>query len=277
MNRPQTCHSVILMSPRPEYAKIINDSIAARRVKNPSYSMRAFSRESGISSAFLSQCLQGKRSPSEDMAHRIASALKFDAEKRAIFINSVRCSKARTSIAIKSIRSEVRQTIKGRQFRSIATDGLDTTEHWLGPALLELLNLNESERDLHWICKKLGKTTPEIESVLRKLLRQKLIHVQNGVYSRVEEPLTTPFISSESIRRYHASILDKARESIQSQKIGERDLSTITIATSPELIQQAALRIQNFRREMMEFLESGEKNCIYALNINLFRLDKKDS
>ncbi|MBC7740621.1 MAG: DUF4423 domain-containing protein, partial [Bdellovibrionaceae bacterium] len=58
--------------------------------------------------------------------------------------------------------------------------------------------------------------------------------------------------------------------------IHNRDHSTIVVATSPAKIQEAKLKIKQFRRQLAEFLENSEsKNEIYHLSIGLFPIDKE--
>ncbi len=64
----------------------LRNEYKARRRKNPSYSLRAFSRSLSIGSGRLSEILSGKRGLGHKLAGRIADRLDFSLEDKKLFV-----------------------------------------------------------------------------------------------------------------------------------------------------------------------------------------------
>ena len=54
----------------------------------------------------------------------------------------------------------------------------------------------------------------------------------------------------------------------------ESDITGITMAIDSKKLKEAKKRITNFRRSLAEFLESGTRDSVYRLNLQLFPLSK---
>ena len=62
----------------------IREAYAARRVKNATYSLRAFARDLGVSHPLLSQVLNGRRPLTLKQAHKISALLSVVSTRRKI-------------------------------------------------------------------------------------------------------------------------------------------------------------------------------------------------
>ncbi len=60
---------------KPLWLEILNQELAEKKSRNPRYSVRAFSRDLGISQSHLTRILNGQRKLSSEQACRIALTL----------------------------------------------------------------------------------------------------------------------------------------------------------------------------------------------------------
>ena len=81
-----------------DYRQILKSELEKRCRRNPFYSMRAFARTLGLSSARLSEVLNYKSGLSRENAQRIATKLGYSEEEREYFSNLVEAAHARSQI-----------------------------------------------------------------------------------------------------------------------------------------------------------------------------------
>jgi uncharacterized protein (TIGR02147 family) len=86
--------------------------------------------------------------------------------------------------------------------------------------------------------------------------------------------IQTPF-SSEAHRRLQTQILQQAIQALEKTPFVERDQSTITLCVSERRLERAKEKIKKFRRELMQYLESGpDRDRVYQLSISLFPVSR---
>jgi uncharacterized protein (TIGR02147 family) len=256
------------------YRDILVDTLATRRRKNPRYSQRSLARDLDVSNAFLSQVISGKRYLSEVKAHQIVERLGVPQRLAQQFVNSSRCAKVAAPSARARIQGELKRRVDDAAFSQLSEDALPLIGHWLSFALVELLGVESCVGTPVWLARRLGVSEVEVSVALERLVLARLVVRRAGRFARAKVNPTTPNISSAAIRRYHESILVKASEALRKRPFAERDMSAVTMCIDPTKIPEAKQRIQDFRRELMEFLESGPGRQVYVMSINLFRLDK---
>ena len=98
-----------------------------------------------------------------------------------------------------------------------------------------------------------------------------LVQRDDGQWRASGEALcTTTDVADISIRKAHFESLELARMSLERDAIDERDFSHITMAIDKKRIPEAKRRIREFRRSLCEFLEGGDKEKVYRLNVQIF-------
>ena len=73
----------------PVHRKILNDELGRRTRKNHKYSIRAFARDLGIHSGYLTQILNGKKRLTIHSAVRVAKRLEVDSNTLTKFFESI--------------------------------------------------------------------------------------------------------------------------------------------------------------------------------------------
>ncbi|MEZ4742667.1 MAG: DUF4423 domain-containing protein [Bdellovibrionota bacterium] len=260
----------------PNYRSLLLDEYLSRKKKNPSYSKRAFSRDIGLSPAFLSQLLNCKRKLSEKAAYSVCDLLDWPKSTQDLFLLIVRHELCSHESEKKKITEEIKANFSSELiFKQIALKHEKIISEWHHFAILEMTQLDKFTGDKNWLAKKLGLTLATVESSLNQLEQVGLITIEDsGAPKKNDAYITTPEVSSDALKNGHKQCIQLAMKAIDEQPIDTRDYSEVIMASSPEKLKVAKEMIADFRRKLMYFLESGEKTQLYSLNIQLFRLDR---
>lgn len=264
MKKPLDCQSI---------QEFLVSELSRRKLKNESYSLRAFARDLDLSPSRLSEVMKGEAGLSEKSADMIADRLNMKARDRQQWKELVLASSARDpavrSLAQKRINEMRKVDSKTRvpeeQFRVIAD--------WYHAAIMELTLVEGFCSTATWIAKRLGISETEAKLGIERLISLGLLeksedgqlHAKPEAFSAFSDK--TP---SQAIRRFHRQMLSMAIESILSDSIEDRE-HVSTILAIPKS------RMHEFRDEMNKFItqfwnriEQDPKDELYALSLQLF-------
>jgi transcriptional regulator with XRE-family HTH domain len=233
---------------------VLRAALDQRCRKNPRYSIRSFSRDSGISVTVLSLVLSGKRKLSKKATMKLADFLNLGPTETAAMI---------------SYDSPVPQA----QFQKMDLDRFSVISDWYHYAILSALELPDSQLEQQWISKQLGISVLEAKLAIERLKSLGLLEQNDeGRWQQSGNPIKIE--NSESTiatRKFHKQLLHKASESIDKDPISDRDFSSMTFAMDPSLVEYARRRIQTFRRQLTTELESkGNPGAVFQMNVQLF-------
>lgn len=248
-----------------EPIEFLRDEYARRRQKNPAYSLRAFARYLGISPARLSQVLSRKRPLTRGQLDKMAVAFALDPVVMASFSKRANPSQGarRASVA------PPYDTFDLDMFRMVAD--------WHHSAILCLVETTSGHGPLtiSGIAKRLGITTIEARQAVERLLKIGLLRKVDKGFAVTRKNLATPSdVPSAALRHLHRQMLQLASESLESQTVDDRDVTSITMAIDKSKLPAAKSMVKAFRRQLCAFLEDGEANEVFALNVQLFQLSK---
>ena len=240
--------------------EILRSEFSKRSNHNPKYSLRAFARSLNIHSSTLSAILNEKRKISPQQAQKILIELNIN-------------SKERKSILLKMMDEQTESA--SVVFHSLSEDIFNVVSGWEHFALLSCLDLNSLGQTAQSLAQKLKIPETDTQQALARLKRFNLVRSESNLwYGTGKNFTTTDEIPSEAVRRTHREYIQKALTSIDRHSLEERDITGITLAVSSKKIAGAKKMIQNFRRELAEYLESDPRDEVYRLNIQLFPLTK---
>lgn len=222
-----------------------------RKTLNHKYSLRAFAKSIDISVSRLSEIMNCKRTPS-----------KAQIEKISAFLGGV------TKLQFTSANYyETKRVFEENQFKLIS--------NWIFLSILSVLR-EKKELKISDMAKMFNKTDSEINELINVLLELKLLSVHNGKIHWVHGPeKTTDQVSSEAVREFHKNVIAEAKNKIDTVLVSERDYSSMIMFVDQTKLEVAKEEIKNFRRKLSALLEDGNKNQVYALNIQLFPLSEK--
>lgn len=257
-----------------DYREILKEELAVRCQINPRYSMRAFARDMELAPSRLSEVLNGKQGLSRPVADRIAERLGYSSQERDFFCDLVESIHARKEKNRSEAIEKLKKQFDENELLVLNNDTFNLISDWYHLAILELTTVKDFQSDVKWIAKELGISENETELALARLERFGFISRDKGVIVTVEQKTSTPGTTpSDSIKKFHKQILQKAADSIYLQTQETRDISEIVVAVDRSRFQEAKEKIKMFRREFCTDMNRSEaKDGVYCLAIQFFSL-----
>jgi len=262
-------------------AEILQRILHEKQRRNPSYSLRAAARDLGLSSGFLSLVLRGKKRLTFKRAVQFVQILQMDEQLGNIFLRSVALESTKDS-ACRGYLEKAFTAEAGDQSHEYAILELDrfrALSEWHHIAILDLTLIEGFEADPAWIAEELGISVDQVNSAKVRLQRLGLLEVRGSRWIKTSAKLAIPTTYSDrAMREFQGQMIQKAHEALQSpdpEDFAARDISGVSMAINPARITEAKVKIQRFRRELLEFMSTGPCTELYRMNVQLFRLNKK--
>ena len=248
--------------------------------KGAAFSFRSFARFAGMSSPnFLKLVIEGKRNLGLKGLTKFCKALHFNPDESKYFENLVQFGQAKSDDERNHWYQKLTSSKKYREVKEIEQNYFSYFSRWYFPAIREMVLLPNFRENPAWIAKRLRPniTKKEAAQALELLLSLGFLTKNpEGKLVQNERNITTAReVQSLAIRNYHRQMIERGMQSIELVDKDRRDISSLTLALSPEKFQEAKRRIQEFRRELNVLLseESSEKlRSVYQLNFQLFPL-----
>ena len=246
-----------------DFRTFLEHELARRNSVNPNYSLRAFARDLGVDSSFLSKLLNGKRSMTVRTIINLAPRLSLPEAEVQDFIQKANGRRRRYSVSGLEV-----QTIQ-----EIENQKLTQSMEWFHIAILELVSVKGFQANAAWVAERLSIAAEQAQIALDDLM-------SSGVLTQCEDGLWKSEINNHTVsgKKFPRALLVKKQ--IYEQAIALLpnyigDHSTMTVSVSEERLAEATDRIAIFRRELSHFLaEPEEKSHVYQLVISLFPVTK---
>lgn len=252
------------------FSEILKDKFHKRALKNQNYSLRAYSRDLGLTSGHLSDILNRKTGISLEKAKQISLKLSLSAPDENLFLTLVKMnSTSGPNIETNQILSH------DSSYITLADDYYRVLTEWFYFAIVELVRVQDFQNDDNWIANRLGINLYDVRPAIERLLRVELLKDIDGellqTYDYFISPSGTPL---DTAKKFHKQILSKAIEAVDKQAIEERNFTSGFLRVRKEDLPKIGEKIKEFRRQMASEIESGEgHDCIYAFSIQFFRGD----
>jgi uncharacterized protein (TIGR02147 family) len=262
---------------------ILQHAFRKRLLRNPSYSVRAFARDLGVSQTLLSLIFAGKRSLSFQQAFRFASKLGLNAdEKKAwyqkVFVALPEKAKGRHRLQalLEGEYAAPNREDSPSQRTALESDFLRILGEWYHVAILDFSQVKNFRPDPEWIAVRLGIQPEEARDAIERLLSIGLLKSVDGQLVKTNLHIDIPAPSSiPVVRQYHQQMSRKAIECLQSPDPDahrRRRMSSLTFSVRTDRLPEAFARIEKFKTEMADLLAEGVSNSLYQLNVQLFPL-----
>lgn len=257
---------------------------------NPRYSLRAFARQLGMSPGELSEVLREKRPMSARACQKVAKSLAMSpAEFKQLLVlaATARPGSGSSEELMDGFSAPVRSDGSGSRASTAALrlneDRFRLVSDWWCFAILNLLDVDDVAWDRRELAERFGITALQAQVTMDRLERLGLVKKADGdrvvATNDFVEHLTD--VSSEAIRRYHRSLLEKAIEALETQSREERDITGIGFALDRRELKSIAREISEFQDQLIAKYgrkRRGRKlDSVYQLETALFRLSPQEA
>lgn len=265
----------------PSSSRIFRDLLGRKLEKNPHYSMRAFARDLGVSPAFVSLIIRGKRHLSLERAVQVSQLLRMNDDDSRTFMDSVAGEMLSRKMSNARLSKTVLQKMRAATTYSAVTLGVDkfkALSNWYHVAILEMSTCKGFKPRPEWVARQLGISPVMVLEAVDRLKRLGLLDVSRNGWRKTSRRITVPTKQSHAvIRDFHGQMIQKASEALSESRAAEfarRNISGVTLAVNPERVVIARKRIDCFLRKITAFLTEGDCREVYQVNVQLFPLTK---
>lgn len=239
-------------------SSVLKKELDRRKSFTASYSIRKFAQDLQISPAQLSQLISEKRNITDKIMVKISKSLELSFSET---------KQLRGSKEARSTKKELRE------------DHFKLISDWYHFAILSLSEIKGTKADPRYLSKRLGISAEEANESLFRLRRLGLIKIHDdGTFEQVQKDLHIESkTKSESIQKYHAQNLRLAEYKLKTISLEKREFGNMTMAIDTGKLGRAKALISQFKDDMAELLESGNKKEVYQLSIQLFPLTNQEA
>lgn len=236
--------------------------------RNKAYSLRAFAKKIDVPAGRLSQYFSGKRAISENVAKKIVDKMGFSPEYEKQFMSAIRGEGVLKNHAMLA-------EISDNEYTQLSADAFAVLSEWYYFAILNLIKVKGFKSDPEWIANRIGLNKKTVTQAIARLKRLGLIEAKGTTFTRVHKQIrTSDGLESRALRISHEQSLNQAIESLHTVDVQLRDITSVTMAIDIKRIPQAKKLIKEFRRKLSIYLEAGEQDEVYNLNVQLVPLTK---
>lgn len=235
-----------------------------RKSKNSLYSLRAFSRDCKMPVSRLSQYFSGKRIIKEKAASEILEKFKDKKDEHELLLQG--------------FESSYRQKENAIDFYSEVESRFDKLSYYV---FLAHLNLEESFNfEKNWFVDS-NISKEEVQSIVKDLEELNVIEKKEDswVFKTNNMRLENVFFKIKN-KKIHKDILTQHQQMVDDSLEQLNDIQSYVIATDAHKIKEAQIKISQFIKKLMQYLQSGQKNQIYTLSIQLepwMQIKKRDN
>lgn len=263
---------------QPSYRHILRGELESKINTNPSFSMRAFSRDLGLSPSLCSMVLAGTRNLSYAKCVHIAQTLKFNGSKTQDFLSLYLLEKSKNE---KDRVSLVKQ-LNPRQaaFFQQELNEFKVISDWYHFAIVEWIGIPGASQNPSTIGKKLGLSALQVKLSLTKLESVGLIKSIDGIWVKTHKNFRAHSENSnKAVQNHHRQILKLAETRLSALDPSERDFASITFSGSPNQMEKVKAQSRIFRKKVMKILSDSmpsPKKEIFVVATQVFSLTKKE-
>lgn len=266
-----------------DYRAYLRAMIEHLRTTEPRFSFRWFARRAGFSSPnFLKLVAEGERNMSAESIDRFARGLGLDAREQHAFEALVQFGIAATDAERRRWFAVLRDTRARAPVDRLAGDAFDLYARWFVVVVRELAGLAGFCDDPAWIARTVRPpiSRRDAKEAIELLLRLGLVQRDDeGKLSQVDRKISTGGeVHSLAVRTFHRAMLGLAERAIDEVPRDRRAVSALTVPLTARQYEAVRLRVEEFRRGLLEELEEAggeEPTAVYQLQFALFPVSRE--
>ncbi|HQC50563.1 MAG TPA: TIGR02147 family protein [bacterium] len=265
-----------------DYRNYLKDVFEELKRERSSFSHRQFASAAGFrSSNFVLLVMQGKRNLSSEATIKISKALKLKKKESEFFENLVRFNQAKTDDERNFYYGRILENREYLLSRPLEKGQYEYYSNWYVPVIREMLLMSDFQEDPAWIADHVDPRITESEAKAALDLLVGLGLVIRDESGRLKQSSPHLFsgddVASLAIANFQREMINIAARSIDSHRMMEREIGSLTFAVSKKKLDAAKKMIREFRSKMAGFLaESDGADAVYQFNFQLFNVSKEN-
>jgi uncharacterized protein (TIGR02147 family) len=259
-----------------DYRKYLKDVISKRIEANPSYSVRAFAKNIGLSATLVNRILNGHRNISKATLPFFLSGLHLSEKEGEYFELLVSFNQAKIA-QYKRIGFDQIMHFRRLNLKRLQPIEYEFYHEWYHSVIREILSMMpESQVSSAQIAKRL---IPEISArearkSIRLLQKIGLIKKSNGKFIQTDAFISTGLKwESSIINAFQLKMAELGVEAIERFPKNQRDISTLTVSLSAESLERIKALIKSVRDNILEEAKTGGDR-VYQINFQVFPVSK---
>ena len=253
--------------------QILTSHLKKIQKENSKFSVRSLSLKVGVSHAFLTNVLNGKKLLPLKRLTSICNALKIDEFDRTeiekkLFFERTGMELGPTKESKKSVHEEL-----------LPESHLRVLRYWWNLAIIDLLQCFQKKgMEKEEILKYIPIQQHELDISLNELMQLKLIILKDKCFFKSDEHLRIPTRGPNPIsRQFYKSTLGLAQKILDKtspEDFEKRFITHISCSVNPKKIPEAKIKLAEALSEIRDILTEGECSEVYFLQAQLFSVLK---
>lgn len=228
-----------------DYRSYLRYRWESARTRRPEFTQGAFARRIGLPPNRLSEIFSEKQGLSPVSAAIVGARLGLNDDALEDFCALVAERHGRSALAREAAADRLARRRAGSARREISQAIFERISDWYYFALLEWLQRGPEESSV--LAERLGIPVGRVVEALHLLRRLGFTERADGKWRVTGRPLEvrggTP---SESVRKYHRQVLERALAALGNVPTAEREFVTLLIRANPEQLANVRARIREF-------------------------------
>lgn len=256
----------------------LEQELDQRKMRSPSYSLRAFARDIGMSPSTLSELLNQKVGLSREKAVQIAKKIRLDEVHQLHFCDLIQSSHARKEAD--RIEAKVRSKARIRSLQNqMSLDHFKIISDWYHLAILELIDMSPAYGKPEKLAKALGIALPVVKQALERLVRveQVIFDEANSFYKAAASSTSIgESVPSDAIKHFHSDLMDRAKEALMTLPMEQREFQAVIFSLRKEDESEFKKDLKKMFSGLMDkYYHKTNKDRLFALSSQMFPLMKE--
>ena len=270
-----------------DYRVFLKDVLVEKIRKNAAFSLRAFAAQLGVAPGMLSDVLNHKKNLSVAKAMQVASGLRLQGDEDTYFQALVLLENTRRPGQMEQREKvlERLQTLRPASLNTVRTvtdlsvDHFHSVANWICVAGFALLGCAANGFSAAQIAARLSVSKFEAEDAMERWVRLDLVERdgEGRYFKRSDAHLMMKSQAPQgALRKFHATMLEKASEALVSQSNLEKFVGSETLAFDASDLREVSEILEGAISKVLAKAKSGKKKAdVYHLGFQFFRVNKK--
>lgn len=252
--------------------RLLQRAVSRKKAQSPGFSIRQMARKVGVSSPFLTQIINGRRTLPGRLITNICAVLDLDDERRDFLVTRFLAGEGLHGVS--SMRAPAPEAW-GNDWQGIPHRHFNILDEWYHLSVLNATLLHEYDGTADFISDRLELSTSVVEASLRKLEAFGFLEHREG--KRVKKNAFNEFQSGarkEQIRQFHRSCLEKAshvlRTRTEDADVDRRLIRSLVVTGDIREAEWAKRRIAEVMREIAERMAVAPAEDVFQFSIQFF-------